>query len=485
MSAHAPRSLRTRLRCMLIGVTMAVPAQAEVTPATVPPSAPSGAAPLDYAPPDRRTPVADWMVECYDSTDPTQRCQMYQRVILRATDPAQPPRVVLVATFAPGPEALRMQIALPLGLDLDAGAALVLTGADGTQGAPIMLPITRCTSRGCLVEGMVDAALASALAAADRAEVLIVNPESGRFRIPLSMKGYASALGRAMQARWNRLRRRPAPDRASTPGTTPGPPSTCIQGDRRMRPEPLADLVWIVLSANGLEQTMLVRLLERQHYVIAWRGRPDRSVLGRIATEAEDAPRGVIAGLGSVDFRAGVHDTLFRMLPHIPLILFLRDEMGLPEPLALPSNVVGTLGADCSEEMAEHALFLIRMGYGILPHRALGMRKISPLPPATQTGKDDTFGHPRPGNGAGHDDDAPQTLGDALTPREREVAWWICRGRSNKEIARHLGVSFNTVNAHAGAIRRKLRARNRTEVAMHLAAAGHGGAQDAADGPRA
>jgi DNA-binding CsgD family transcriptional regulator len=239
-------------------------------------------------------------------------------------------------------------------------------------------------------------------------------------------------------------------------------------------------LSWVILSSNGLEQTTLTRLLERLHFTVAWRGRPDAATLRRLAHrrpngEATDpAPRdarslevqacdgeglGVVVALGGSEMAAGLHEALFRAIPDRPLILFLREAAGLPEPLRLPPNVVGTLDGECSEDMAERALSLIRMGYGILPRVAVSQD----LAPATEA----------------EVRRAPPVAD--LTPREREVAWWICRGCANKEIARILGVSFNTVNAHAGAIRRKLGARNRTEVAMHLAAGARIG--DAQQGP--
>jgi two-component system, NarL family, response regulator LiaR len=55
----------------------------------------------------------------------------------------------------------------------------------------------------------------------------------------------------------------------------------------------------------------------------------------------------------------------------------------------------------------------------------------------------------------------------ALTPREREVAELIARGRSNKLIAQKLGIAEKTVKTHVGAILRKLDLTDRTQVALH------------------
>jgi len=52
-----------------------------------------------------------------------------------------------------------------------------------------------------------------------------------------------------------------------------------------------------------------------------------------------------------------------------------------------------------------------------------------------------------------------------LTEREHEVIEQLCKGRLNKEIADHLGIAVQTVNAHVHTVLRKLGARNRLEAA--------------------
>ena len=55
---------------------------------------------------------------------------------------------------------------------------------------------------------------------------------------------------------------------------------------------------------------------------------------------------------------------------------------------------------------------------------------------------------------------------ELLTPREFEVLQGICRGQSNKEIARDYDLHEATVKLHAKTLCRKLGARNRTHAAM-------------------
>lgn len=51
-----------------------------------------------------------------------------------------------------------------------------------------------------------------------------------------------------------------------------------------------------------------------------------------------------------------------------------------------------------------------------------------------------------------------------ITAREREVLQLLAAGRSNKEIARHLGVSPNTVKTHVARLFAKLGVARRTEA---------------------
>jgi DNA-binding NarL/FixJ family response regulator len=53
---------------------------------------------------------------------------------------------------------------------------------------------------------------------------------------------------------------------------------------------------------------------------------------------------------------------------------------------------------------------------------------------------------------------------DQLTPREREVLRHIARGYMYKEIAQRLGISVKTVEAHVGAVLRKLQLSSRHEL---------------------
>lgn len=62
-----------------------------------------------------------------------------------------------------------------------------------------------------------------------------------------------------------------------------------------------------------------------------------------------------------------------------------------------------------------------------------------------------------------------------LSRRERQVVEGIARGLEGKEIAREVGITYNTMKMHIWRAKHKMNARNQLEVAI-LA---HGGVPDA------
>lgn len=61
---------------------------------------------------------------------------------------------------------------------------------------------------------------------------------------------------------------------------------------------------------------------------------------------------------------------------------------------------------------------------------------------------------------------------EPLTPREIEVLQLLAEGMANKEIARHLGLSENTVKFHVNSILGKLGATSRTDAVVRATRAG-------------
>ncbi len=76
---------------------------------------------------------------------------------------------------------------------------------------------------------------------------------------------------------------------------------------------------------------------------------------------------------------------------------------------------------------------------------------------------------PYAGTPGGEGNAAPR---DRLTARELEVLAELARGRSNREIARTLGLAEKTVKTHVSAILGKLGVQDRTQAALHAVRAG-------------
>jgi DNA-binding NarL/FixJ family response regulator len=54
----------------------------------------------------------------------------------------------------------------------------------------------------------------------------------------------------------------------------------------------------------------------------------------------------------------------------------------------------------------------------------------------------------------------------ALTPREEQVLGLIAKGLTNRAVAKALGISHKTVNAHVSSLLRKCSVHNRVELAL-------------------
>lgn len=70
------------------------------------------------------------------------------------------------------------------------------------------------------------------------------------------------------------------------------------------------------------------------------------------------------------------------------------------------------------------------------------------------------------GEGGG---ESPGQNTDSLTRREQEIARLVLSGKSNREIAEHLGIAERTIKAHLTAIFRKLDVKNRAQMMACLA----------------
>lgn len=167
-----------------------------------------------FAEPQSRQAYGDWLLECFGKPDETQSCQLYQRMLVN-----QGQAIAMVTTLAFDAESgkARVQIALPLGIDLSRGARFAVD-----QGDAYYFPISRCTFQGCLLESLFPDELTEHMRKGTKASITVVSPGQGDFTIPLSLNGFAPAYAEISNPPATASAQPSAPDRQTT-GSTPTP----------------------------------------------------------------------------------------------------------------------------------------------------------------------------------------------------------------------------------------------------------------------
>ncbi len=138
---------------------------------------------------------------------------------------------------------------------------------------------------------------------------------------------------------------------------------------------------------------------------------------------------------------------LVSRLPSAPVIL-LADELDAHlAQSAIRAGARGFVAKNAGEDDLRRAIALALSGEIVLPAEQGSERELLGLLPE-------------------HAPSVPDTPLKRLTYRQREVLSHLARGRSNKEIARCLGLLESTVKVHVKTILKKLAATNRTQAAM-------------------
>lgn len=151
-------------------------------------------------------------------------------------------------------------------------------------------------------------------------------------------------------------------------------------------------------------------------------------------------------------------DKLRHLFPN-SFIVLLADTVDHGEVTrALEANVNGFIPKTTRPEALIKSLELVVLGEGAFPARVLLNGSGSPLEA------------PVPTHDNGHNNDM-QGKSCGLSTREIEVLRSLGEGKSNKEIARQLDISDETVKVHVKAILRKLRVENRTKAALWVTGA--------------
>ena len=133
--------------------------------------------------------------------------------------------------------------------------------------------------------------------------------------------------------------------------------------------------------------------------------------------------------------------------PELPVIVLSSSENADDVRRALSAGALGYVPKSAPPQTLLSALQLVLSGNVYVPPLLLGEGRATDGPTAS-------------------------ALPGRLTERQVEVLRLVCRGASNKQIARELALSDKTVKAHVTAIFRALNVVNRTQAATAAQAAG-------------
>ena len=165
---------------------------------------------------------------------------------------------------------------------------------------------------------------------------------------------------------------------------------------------------------------------------------------------AREATAAILLGIGSTDADdPGLAEDLrflARDFGHIPVVVMGDVETSSHVLTILGHGARGYIPTSVSLPIASEAISLARAGGLFVPASCLRQIRQMPSQPAEATPSDEPL----------------------LTERQAAVAEAVARGKANKIIAYELNLCESTVKVHLRSIMKKLKARNRTEVAFKL-----------------
>ena len=141
--------------------------------------------------------------------------------------------------------------------------------------------------------------------------------------------------------------------------------------------------------------------------------------------------------------------------PELPVIVLSASENPHHVVKSLDSGAVGYIQKSASKAVMVSAIKLVLSGGIYIPNE---IRQL-----------------PKPNTSGGLDENSPVDPGKAssnLTARQMEILKLVAIGKSNKQIARDLALSENTVKAHVSAILKSLNLENRTQAGVLAEKAG-------------
>jgi DNA-binding NarL/FixJ family response regulator len=222
---------------------------------------------------------------------------------------------------------------------------------------------------------------------------------------------------------------------------TPPARDTSWQSEWMEKP---VQVVAVVVEKRPLIRDLITHCLSR----VAGFAVAAASSIDECATISRENPTIVIVSIsGSPNSEANkaLLNKTAETIPGVPIVV-LSDGEDLSNVMsALSQGTRGYISTDMSLDVAIEALSLVRAGGQFVPASCIiGM------------------GHAAAGAPVDH---LQSSLSNILTARQTAVVKALCQGKANKIIAYELKMKESTVKVHVRNIMKKLKAKNRTEVA--------------------
>lgn len=176
-----------------VGLPDQAPVGAESAPAVPRAASPNAAKDTNQAtnaqaavPAIMESVFSDWTMECLTTGGAAMPCQVVHRAL--SPDKQQVVMVLSMATEAKTKET-KIQMALPLGFAVQAGV-----GIDLGEGYSGVVQVSRCTTQGCLVDGVAAPEMTAAMETGKSGAISIKTVEGNTISLPLSLSGFDAAF---------------------------------------------------------------------------------------------------------------------------------------------------------------------------------------------------------------------------------------------------------------------------------------------------
>lgn len=216
----------------------------------------------------------------------------------------------------------------------------------------------------------------------------------------------------------------------------------------------------VLLGENRLFRDGIRQMLAKSSISVVAEG---RDILDAVGADDDRRPIAelIIFHVASEGISASPSELITELHERFPAakLVLLADPSAKPLlPAFIQANVSAILLTDISGETLERSLELVLSDHRLFPADTMSWITSGTRP---ETGS----GHPPEGESTTGENNH-QALSPPLSRREYQVVRCLAIGLSNKTIARELNITEGTVKVHVKGLLRKVKAANRTQLAI-------------------